>query len=148
MGADLYIVNTDPRTRRGGFEVSQEAVDSGYFRDCYNSFGLFGVMSETLDKTISWWQTSDKKGWFRRDQNEGLVMTVEGVKQWKKVLFPLIDSFLAAKVLYRREYIDSKHSNKVNIATKDYAEYRRWANLLKRFIETAIALNSEIVWSV
>lgn len=77
MGADLYIKNMDREPQYTGFEVSERAVDLGYFRDCYNSYGLFAVMSEVFHKRFSWWLLVDnRKELFDKNGN----MKVKSVK--------------------------------------------------------------------
>lgn len=52
MGADIYIKKLKPPIL--GFELSDKAVELGYFRDAYNSRGLFSQLG------ISWWQLMAK----------------------------------------------------------------------------------------
>lgn len=54
MGADLYIKNMDRDKQKLGFELSEKAVDAGYFRDCYSPSGLFYKLK------LSWWRTYDE----------------------------------------------------------------------------------------
>ena len=159
MGADLYVKKMDRENQYRGFEVSQDAVDSGYFRDCYNSYGLFQVMSATLGESLSWWQIANEEHLFRQDDEDGAVMTVEGIKLWKEKMFPLLKQFKNRKVLYRSEYIggienfstnwaNPKCHKKIKIQPEKVKEYHDWANLLINFIELAEKNNSEIIWSV
>ena len=62
-----------------GFEVSDRAVNLGYFRDCYNEGGLFAVMSKTLNETISWWQMADEIG-----LNKDNVLSLEKLRNGNK----------------------------------------------------------------
>jgi hypothetical protein len=167
MGADLYIEKLPDETRRGGFEVSEEAVQSGYFRDCYNPYGLFWVMRATLgDKDVSWglsWWVlvgdDDNGGYarpdlFERNEEGCTAMKVEGVKIWHAELKPLIEKFCKRKVLYTEDNhkLDEKTKKyvgvKKKIDPKEIAEYRRWAKSLLTFMEIAIQNNSRITFSV
>lgn len=157
MGADLYIKDMDRESQYRGFEVSQDAVDVGYFRDCYNSGGLFAIMGATLGETISWWQFSKEQDMFREDEEEGLLMTVKGVKIWKEKMIPLLKQFMNRKVLYRKEYVgknfphdwhNPKSHKKIRLEEKEVEEYHDWAKMLLNFIELAETHNSEIIWSV
>jgi len=149
MGADLYVKDLDRSNQIRGFEVSEDAVDVDYFRDCYNSYGLFSVMSATLDMTISWWQTADKKEWFRDDEEEGQVMTVEGVKQWRAYMKPLLQKFLDSPKIYFNEYSDIRNTKQVLVRKKQHIEsFKDHAQLLIRFLDFAAGIESEIIWSV
>jgi hypothetical protein len=139
MGADLYITKMDRRLQVRGFEVSQGAVDAGYFRDAYNSYGLFAVMSQVLSKELSWWQTAKRKELFNKQNN----MTVDGVKKWAAEIIPLIDEF------QKVEKISVKTGKGiVNYAPDETQAVKEHALLLKRFLELAIAKKSTIIFSV
>jgi len=131
MGADLYIEKMPRDAQYLGFEVSEKAVDLGYFRDCYNSSGLLAVMSATLDEAFSWWGTADRKDLFN---NEG-EMTVEGAKKWLAELEPHITKFVNSSEL-------------PNIEKEDIQYYHDWSNLLVKFLKLAIEQDSNIIWSV
>ncbi len=166
MGADLTIENKPSEKMLGGFEVSDKAVKSGYFRDCYNPYGLFWVMRTTLkldsDK-LSWWiltsrDTKDTEKYeradlFERDDN-CTVMTVEGVKVWLAELEPIVEQFLNAKVLItdvQGKYDPKTHRSAVvlkRIAWEKRAEYYRWAKSLLTFLKIAIKCESRIRFSV
>ncbi len=153
MGADLYIKDLDREEQYTGFEVSERAVDLGYFRDCYNSYGLFAGISATLKKDdISWWLTADREELFREDEEEGLVMTVEGVKQFYDEMKKLVDKYLKRKTLYIQDYVyDRKGGYSTEYRKcnkKDTENFKEHARLFLRFLELAIKKNSEIVWSV
>jgi len=162
MGADLYIKNMDREAQYRGFEVSPDAVKAGYFRDCYNSFGLLGVVAatncypESVDYNakpyFSWWATyRTYQDWFRKDENDGLIMTVEGVKQWKKKILPELKQFLKANKIYHSECNiedDRFVYNLKELPVTDIEEYRNWAQLLIDFIDLAIKKDSEIIWAV
>ena len=98
MGADLYIAKLDETRTHGGFEVSQEAVNDGYFRDCYNRYGLFAVVSDNLfantNKCLSWWETRDREELFDKNGR----MTITGAKKW---LVELEDIFKQFKALQK-----------------------------------------------
>jgi len=150
MGADLYIQSLPDKTRRGGFEVSEEAVKSGYFRDCYNSWGLFAIMSSTLGETISWWQISDRKEWFKRN-DDGLFMTPEGCKAFFKWIKPKLEKFIKSPTLYRDEYRGTWDDGptKVKIGKKkDIQDVKNHAELFLKFYRYACELGSSVRWSV
>lgn len=136
MGADLYIKNMERvnQTKRG-FEVSNAAVSDGYFRD----------LSENLGQDFSWWQTADRSELFVRDPENGLLMTVEGAKQWLDELKPHLAALKRKQKLYYRQYKEEKRRE---IPAEEVKEYRNWADLLLKFLELAIKLESPIIWSV
>ena len=140
MGADLYIEKMDREKQYRGFEVSDEAVNAGYFRDCYNNGGLFAVMSQTLNETVSWWQMAKEVG-----LNKKGVLPLIKVKEWKETIFPLLEEFKKQTILYCDDY-DSQKKKKVN--TKENKEYYAWADKLMTFINLAIEKKSGIIWSV
>lgn len=141
MGADLYIEKMDRKSQYTGFEVSDRAVNLGYFRDCYNSGGLFAVMSKTLNKTVSWWKMSSEVG-----LNKKGVLPFTKVKEWKATMFPLLDEFKKQNELYFEDYFANK---KVRIKdTNKIKEYHSWADKLMKFIDLAIEKKSGIIWSV
>lgn len=119
MGADLYIKKLDREKQYLGFEVSQKAVDSGYFRDCYNDGGLFAHLGTATGEQFSWWAFDKNKAWF----NKAHELNLTGQKS------------LLAKVVDARVYVKDK-------------EYLKWTDLLIRFLETSIKLKSTIIWSV
>ena len=139
MGADLYIEKMDREKQYRGFEVSDEAVEAGYFRDCYNSSGLFAVMSETLDRKVSWWLMANQVG-----LNKKGVLPLANVKVWKAAMQPIIKEFISRPVLYYKDY----EKGKTEIPAKDAQEYRDWARRLERLMELAIEKESGIIWSV
>lgn len=93
MGADLYIKELyDKKGKKiGAFEVSEEAVNSGYFRDCYNPSGLFWNIG------MSWWQTANK---YKTSENDG-KMTPEQAKEFKD---EITQAFKKSKVKNRKAY--------------------------------------------
>ena len=141
MGADLYIKNMDRESQYRGFEVSDEAVAVGYFRDSYNNRGLFAVMSSTLNETVSWWKMAREVG-----LNENYVLSLVEVKIWKKMILPLLEQFQKTNKLYYKDYDDAK--KKLIKDPKEIKEYHDWAGKLIRFIELAIEKKSGIIWSV
>ena len=137
MGADLYIKKMNRKNQYRGFEVSQEAVDVGYFRDCYNSGGLFAVLSANLDNEYSWWKLSaDKKEiWFDKngDLNEygqiellGMIEKAKSELQKKKEIF----------------YGCGENGK------ADKKEYLGWCDLLINFLKLAIKKGSPVIWSI
>ena len=144
MGADLYLLDREVPIL--GFEVSDKAVEAGYFSDCYNSWGLFAIMSKTLDETISWWQTSSREELFRRDQDGRLVMTIKGVNQWFGEMFPKVKKFIEAKTLYRNDGYGSEKT--VKVKNVDAQQMKEHAQLFLKFITLARDSQSEIHWSV
>lgn len=150
MGADLYINSLPDEGRRGGFEVSEEAVRSGYFRDAYNCWGLFSVMSATLDEEISWWQISRRTELFS-DTEESFDMTPEGCKIFWEEMKPKIREFLGREKLYKREYLGSvdEGMTKTEITkADDVAGMKEHAELFDRFYTYACELGSSVGWSV
>ncbi len=141
MGADLYIKNMERQKQYLGFEVSDKAINLGYFRDCYNNGGLFAVMSQTLNKTISWWKMSDEIG-----LNKNGVLPFTKVKKWKETMFPLLEEFKKHTDLYYKDY--KTDSNKKIEDQKQIKEYHNWADKLMKFIDLAIEKKSGIIWSV
>lgn len=82
MGADLYILALPSEPQIGGFEVSENAVNAGYFRDCYNKYGLFARLG------LSWWRTYDN---YKLGENDSKMkpeqipqFRAEIVAAWKK----------------------------------------------------------------
>ena len=159
MGADLYIKNMDRKSQYTGFEVSERAVDVGYFRDCYNEAGLFALLSANVpDADLSWWITHGRKELFNKDGN----MSVKGAKQFLSEIEPHVESLKAKhkagkKFFYRvlnweksrlkksSEYVYDKKYFK----TKDEAESLiNHAKLLVQFLKLAIKIKSPIIWNV
>jgi hypothetical protein len=64
MGADLYIRNMPREPQVRGPEVSPEAVEVGYFRDCYNAHGLFAFLGEQTGECRSWWRLLEERELF------------------------------------------------------------------------------------
>ena len=141
MGADLYIEKMDRKSQYTGFEVSDRAVNLGYFRDCYNGGGLFAVMSKTLNKEVSWWKMSNEVG-----LNKDGVLPLEKVKEWKTTMFPLLEKFKKQNKLYLDDYIAKKKEQIKD--PKEVKEYHAWADRLMKFIDLAIEKESGIIWSV
>ena len=148
MGADLYINSLPDETRRGGFEVSKEAVKSGYFRDCYNGWGLFAIMSATLDETISWWQIFYKKKWFSTKNNS--TMTSKGCKKFWEWMEPKIEKFLKKRKFYRYDYEKwgGDPIKKEITEPDDIAAIKEHAKLFREFYKYAIELKSTVDWFV
>lgn len=150
MGADLYIKNLPRDKQYCGFDVSDEARANGYFRDCYNDGGLFAVISTNTSHDLSWWQTADRKGMFVENEEDGQCMTVDGAKKWLKELTPIVSEFEKLGTLYYSEYNLEKHCHEKGkrITKSEVKEYHKWARGLINFVELAIQLDSQIIWSV
>ena len=164
MGADLYIKNLDRQKQYTGFEVSERAVDVGYFRDCYNSYGLFAIMSENLGELYSWWQTyRERKELFRK--NNDSQMTVSGAKKWLAELEPAIERFKKVKKMRAKIYdfeanqkrqketgkmggLDDIIYKRVALKNEEQKDMIEHGELLIRFLKLEIKLRSPIIWSV
>lgn len=142
MGADLYIDKLPKEAQIRGFEVSQDAVKAGYFRDCYNSGGLFAVLSASGVADLSWWQLSreHETDWF--DQSGR--MTVKGANEFRQLLFVAKLKLQRTPTLYQMTY-DGKCTKLTGKARKEYVE---WLDLLLKFLDLAIEKQSLILWSV
>ena len=149
MGADLYIKNLPKDKQITGFEVSDEARASGYFRDCYNEGGLFAVISSNTGNELSWWATASRKSLFKQIDDE-FCMTVKGAEQWLAELKPIINAFVKLPSLYYSVYNVTTHGydKGKDIEDSEVKEYRKWAKGLIKFLELAIKLKSPIIWSV
>ena len=151
MGADLYIKDLPREKQYLGFEVSKKAVDVGYFRDCYNSHGLFRFISSNATATFSWLEMARKKEWF----NDSGEMTLSGalkflntvmkakrqIDQKQEFYLDVLDyanSTLGSKPEYIREKLTAEESE----------EFIDWLDLLIRFLRLAIIKESNIIWSV
>jgi hypothetical protein len=146
MGADLYIDNLPRENQIRGFEVSKDAVEAGYFRDCYNGGGLFAVINASSGHSdLSWWQTVKRKDLFDAETGK---MTVEGTKKWLAELKPIIAEFKALPVLYLHDYDMVKHCSIRGDKVKHKKEYYDWVDLFVGFLEKAIELKSTITFSV
>jgi len=126
----------DREKQHRGFEVSENAVNVGYFRDCYNSGGLFAVMNQLLGCKLSWWQTVERDDLFETDTDGEQYMSVEGAKKWLAEIEPLLIQFQQLPA-FRKE------NDPV-----DSARYRKWAGLLLQFLRLAIEKESPILFSV
>jgi hypothetical protein len=140
MGADLYIRNMEREPQYTGFEVSERAVDLGYFRDAYNRCGLFSVMSQCLGKSFSWWYERERREFFDDEGN----MTVDGAKAWLKELTPHIEKFQQLNIMVIRTY----NGKNIRLSEEEMAFQKQHASLLVRFLELAIRKESPIIWSV
>ena len=124
MGADLYIKDMERESQICGFEVSVDAVDNGYFRDCYNDSGLFAQLG------LSWWETMDMEEF---KTNENWEMNVEQLKEFKKYVNNAYLKWLEESKDKDEEYV---------------CEYATWCGLLLRFLDKAISINSPVIFSV
>lgn len=121
MGADLYIVKLESNSG-WGYEQSDEAVESGYFRDPYNN----GSVLWKYD--LSWW-----KDIIPLTDNESSEISVENTKVFLKMLEDKEDTFL---------------KNIENDSDEWKEEFMRASSLLKKFLGNAIKLNSPIMASL
>ena len=86
MGADLYIKKMPRGPQYTGFELSDRAIDLGYFRDCYNQHGLFAFLSKRTGEELSWWQMCANKNWFNKSGD----LTVVGAQELREKLLPYL----------------------------------------------------------
>jgi hypothetical protein len=142
MGADLTILKKY-KGDVGGFEVSKKAVEGGYFRDAYNSYGLFSVLSASTGQELSWWRFTDEaqtNGWLDDEGDlkpEGAKVLLERLEAIK----PLVESKT------RLETEDWQGTPQ--ILTEDDDKFtREWLDLLIEFLTEAVKLDSKIGWSV
>ena len=168
MGADLYIRDMDKTKQITGFEVSWKAVKSGYFRDCYNDWGLFNFFRSNTGKEYSWWQFQKNKEWFAKlkdaDGDEEDMMTPKGAELFlkiiddarhiiekKKKLIMLIVNFEETELLRKagkiKDVAEWVRTEKV-LTKKEAKEYKDWMYMLIMFLQLAIELQSPIIWSV
>jgi len=146
MGADLYIKKLSPTY--GAFEVSSRAVNSGYFRDCYNSYGLFARLSANTDISFSWWKTANRKELFLKNGNmsvKGANIFLSEIKEAKKKLD--LDNLRHREI---NGYKDNgepvyKYEPMNEAEKKDFLEH---LDLFIEFLELAIKEKSSIEWSV
>lgn len=152
MGADLYIKDLPREQQYRGFEVSKEAVEVGYFRDCYNDGGLFNYLRSNTGKDYSWWTMLNNKSWFDRQKN----MTVAGAK---KFLTQMLEAkeIIAKRAVCELKVIDFDSPKKVPneipyktlyLTPKQRKDFDEWLDLLIRFLNLAIARKSKIIYSV
>ena len=138
MGADLHI----KRIRNSGkvpiWTVSKEAVRSGYFRDNYNSAGLFAILNTNTSQDFSWWEMSRKTLWFNAKGDLNLKGQEALLKMVKKAKHELekLDKVYCRPVLGQvPEEVDKR-------------EYLEWCDMLIEFLEISIDQKSAIDWSV
>ena len=156
MGADLYIINMDRKKQYLGFEISQKAIDAGYFRDCYNDYGLFNYIrsntSEELKSKFSWWQMCDNKAWFNKSGNmttKGAIKFLQLVKKAKAEIDKKDEHILnifdpeATKMNFR----DMKYKL-LKLGKKEDEEFQKHLSFLIQFLVKSIELESNILWSV
>lgn len=165
MGADLSIVKFKPTYVVGAFEASKKAVEEGgYFRDCYNSGGLFSILRCNTSQNLSWWDFTDeakKNGWHNK---KNCNMKVVGLKMLLERVQKAVEEFKSMKpsaIRYREIAIDKKGNFKKNKngsfvydfhkfknSKAQYSQYLEWGNNLITFLNKAIELKSPVVWSV
>ena len=142
MGADLYIKKMPREPQYTGCEVSDKAVDVGYFRDCYNSGGLFAFLTSNTNKEFSWWQLVDKKELFGMDGD----MHVNGARKFLKAILSAKKTLNKKKVFYLKAWDGKEDKTKLDKDAVKY--YLDWLDLLIKFLELAIEKRSEIIFSV
>ena len=153
MGCDLYIKDLPREAQYTGFEVSQESVNVGYFRDCYNSSGLFSWLTDNTGMEFSWWQLTEEKkdDWFRDDEEEGMLLTVRGAKEFLNLL-NIAESIMVKQHSYFKKNLEIKNGKPFYKEEKQTDEeamkYYEWFGLLLQFLNTAIKRKSEVIWSV
>jgi hypothetical protein len=147
MGADLYITKMDRQAQYTGFEVSKRAQQLGYFRDCYNDYGLFNFIRSNTTHDLSWWQLARNKEWFNKQEN----MTVKGAKEFLAIIQNAQDQ-LKNKKTYKLEVTDYENGeliDRIETLKPDEIEYfKEWLQLLIDFLQLAIKKDSTIIWSV
>jgi hypothetical protein len=155
MGADLYISSLPDEDRKGGFEVSEAAVRSGYFRDSYGGWGLFSIMTATLGETISWWHISDRVEWFNKkadwEKDGGQIMTPQGCQEFWAWFQPKLSAFISLEKYYRNVYEGQVSDGATKTAIteqKDIEGIRFHADLFMKFYRYANELGSPVGWSV
>lgn len=151
MGADLYIKNMEREAQYTGYEVSERAVNIGYFRDCYNPGGLFAFLTANLSETYSWWtfrKQFDK--YFTDDDGDGdKDMNVEGCKEFLKIIMNAKSKIEKKDKLYLEEWsIDDPEDKSVPLTEQQVKEYKEWLDLLIKFLNLAIEVKSPVIWSV
>jgi len=83
MGADLYIKNLDRDNQITGFRTN---IDSGYFRDCYNSHGLLSLIHSNSKTRLSWNYILKKEEWLINNSDDGLELNLKGSIELKDML--------------------------------------------------------------
>ena len=147
MGADLYIKKM-PRAKQMKYVWSRNiAVKHGYFRDCYNSYGLFAVVNATLGTKLCWETLFKDKDLFK-----GSVMKIRGVRAWLLEIKPTIFKFMQAEKMYHMEYEYDNNKELVcvhkELDQNKVSNYREWALTLIKFIDLAIEKKSQIIFHV
>ena len=147
MGADLYIKKLPREVQYKHCGFSTEAVKDGYFRDCYNSGGLFAVMSANLGRTFSWWQLVGRKDFGFNKNGE---LPAKNVKKFRNELVRDVEVFSRKKVLYYAEWDlqTGKDKRGKKVSADEVKEYQEWANGLLLFLDVAIENKSSIIFSV
>jgi len=113
MGADLY--RKDKVVPILGFERSERAVESGYFRDSYNSGSILNKYG------LSWWVDISKL------QNKEGVITCAKVKKFRAMLN------------------DEGFEFSIKDETEgDQKYFREGAELLKKYLDDTIKNNASI----
>lgn len=120
MGADLYVRGIDVPTF--GFEVSEKAGKAGYFRDCYNSHGLFAKIK------LSWWQLVGEY------EEAGKIVE--------------IDDTTLLKPDHVREFSDTVEAAFEKSKVKGKKDYKEWMAVFRLFIARAEEVGEGIEFSV
>src|SRR3990167_5288083 len=110
MGADLYRqFNNGKEVPILGFERSKRAIDSGYFRDAYNSGSILNKYG------LSWWVDISKL-----QDKEGIIKTAK-VKKFRTMLDDeILETNIASENTEGKEY------------------FRESAKLLKDYLDAVI----------
>lgn len=138
MGADLYIKDMDREQQYRGFEVSPDAVDSGYFRDCYNEGGLFAQLG------LSWWQLVGNAE-LGLNVNEECEMEPEQLKFFRTIVE---DAYKKWAEKCKKQKTITVYKGQTKITPVYIKEYTDWYNLLIAFLDKAIELKSNVIFSV
>jgi len=142
MGADLYIKNLDRQKQYTGFRTD---VEVGYFRDCYNSYGLFNFLRSNLTEEYSWWAFNKKRGWFNRDRE----LTVKGAEKLLKLMESAKERLIGRGTYFLKIWNpDTDHDDTKKLSRDETIEYMTWLDQLIEFLHKAIELRSPVIWSV
>ena len=124
----------------------------GYFRDCYNSYGLFAFINANTNLNLSWWELRDNEKWF----NKKGEMKLSGVKEFVGMIEQAkLEIGIREKYgeKYKsgfkiKEYLgDGKYKSK-KAKQKEVKYFKEWLNELIAFLKLAIKEKEPIEWSV
>jgi len=178
MGADLYIkdifkenlnkyekdFNKYVKIRNGlseeskGHKKAQKKVtyfydkmySIGYFRDCYNDYGLFNFINSNTDMDLSWWVLAEKKGWFKNS----VMVEPDKIKEFLNLILKAQEKLKQKKTFVINRYGWNESTNtiftedKEKLKQKEVKYYFSWLKDLIKFLKTAINLKKPIEWSV